>query len=51
MRGIGDAERLVEELEVGLFGYARDQVMAAKVSIQLAESRLAALAKLRRDVA
>ena len=52
MRAIEEACRTIEELEDdGLFGYQRDEVIAAKMSIQQAAERLAAVANLRGDAA
>ena len=46
MKAIAEAERLVEELEAGLFGYQLDQVVTARLSLRQARERLVAGANL-----
>lgn len=47
MGAIGEARLAVEDLAVGLFGYQRDEIVAAGLSLQEAEERLTAVANLR----
>jgi len=47
IRAIAEAVQRVEKLEDGLFGFQRDEVVAAKMSVRQAEQRLIAVAKLR----
>ena len=47
IRAIEEAVQKVETLEDGLFGYQRDEVVAAKVLVRQAEQRLVAVANLR----
>ena len=46
MRAIEETLRLVEELEDGLFGHQRRELIATKVQLRQAERRLIALASL-----
>ena len=47
IRAINEAAQKVELLEDGLFGFQRDEVVAAKVLVRQAKLRLVAVAKLR----
>lgn len=47
MRAIDEAHRTVEELADGQVGYQLREILAAKVSINLARERLVAVANLR----
>ena len=47
IKAIKEAAQSVEKLEDGLFGYQRDEVVAAKVLVRQAEQRLIAVANLR----
>lgn len=49
IRAIEEAHQRVEELQHDLFGYALAEVIAAGISIRLAERRLIALANLGTD--
>ena len=51
MRAIEGAQRAVEELGANLFGFQRDEVVAAELSLRQAAERLAGLANLRGDEA
>ena len=46
IRAITEAVQKVETLENGLFGFQRDEVVAAKVLVRQAEQRLVAVANL-----
>ena len=48
IRCIEEAHRMVEVLEDRLFGYQRREIIAAKLSIRLAERRLVSVANLRK---
>ena len=47
MSAIKEAVQAVEDLEVGLFGFQRHEIIEAKMSIRAAEERLIAVANLR----
>ena len=50
MSSLDEAQRTVEELADGQFGYQLREILAAKVSINLARERLVAVANLGRPL-
>ena len=48
LRAIKEAARTVEELEDGLFGYQRREIVTARLSIRHAEQRLVSVANLKK---